>query len=261
MYFLWSLLLLICELGGAVAIGYLAFVAPLAFVGVTAALVLVVGFGLEWQRLQHEFPYYFSGVLSWRKRIMMVMSAVFETLGKALMAGFAALLAFGGTDQDRLLVLAVLMSVCVFAGTGVLRRAYWTFGARPLRWGYFRLVVPLGLLFSALIQVALLGGYLDAASVQQVAKSFVFDLPARANYEQVMELIFQVRQLLDSLLTSLTVQLVGSEWVVPASILISLNVLSGFFIAIYAVVLGELLLRVEGRVVAGSADDSANTAS
>ena len=254
MYFLWSLFLLIFEVSSAVAVGYFAFVAPVVFAGVTAALVLVLGAGLEWQRLQHEFPYYFSGVLSLRKQLMMAASAAFESVGKALMAGFAALLAFAGTDQDRLLVLAILMAVSVFAGTGLLRRAYWSFGARPLRWGYFRLVVPLGILFSALVQLALLGGYLETQSLQQAAKAFVFDLPARPSYEQVMELIFQTRQLLDGLLTSLIVQLFGAHWLVPAGILISLNVLSGFFIAVYAVLIGELLLRVEGKVVASPSE-------
>ncbi|MEM9358291.1 MAG: hypothetical protein AAGB04_18985 [Pseudomonadota bacterium] len=249
MYFLWSLLLLLFEVAAAVAVGSIAYVAPLVFVAVTSALVLVMGFGLEWQRLLHEFPYFFSGELSWRKRAMMMASAVFETSGKALMAGFAALLAFGGTDQNRLLVLSVVMTVAIFAGTGLLRRAFWTFGARPVRWGYFRLVVPLGLLFSALIQIALLGGFLETQSVQQVARSFVFDLPAQASYEQVMELIFQVRQLLDGLLTNLIVQVLGPQWLVPASILISLNILSGFFIAIYAVIIGEFLLRMEEWVV------------
>lgn len=250
MYFLWSLFLLIFEVSAAVAIGYLAFVAPVVFVCLTTALMVLMGFGLEWERLRHEFPYFFSGNLSWRKRLMMATSAVFDTVGKALMAGFAALLAFGGTDKDRLLVLAVLMTVCLFAGTGLLRRAYWSFGARPLRWGYFRLVVPLGLLFSASIQIALLAGYLEPPSVQQVAKSFVFDLPAQASYEQVMELIFQTRQLLDALLTSLIVQVFGSEWLIPGSILISLNVLSGFFLAIYAVLIGEVVLRIESKLIA-----------
>lgn len=256
MYFLWSLFLLLFELGSAAAVGYLAFMAPIVFVGVTSALVLVLGAGLEWQRLRHEFPYFFSGALSWRKGFMMAASAAFETLGKALMAGFAALLAFGGTDKERLLVLAVLMGICVFAGTGLLRRAYWSFGARPVRWGYFRLVVPLGLLFSALVQLAVLSGYLQTQSLQQVAQSFVFDLPARASYEQVMELIFQTRQLLDSLLASLIVQLFGAQWLVPTSILISLNVLSGFFIAVYAVLVGELMLRMESRVVGQSQSGS-----
>ena len=248
-YFLSSLLLLLMEVSGAVAVGYLAYVAPLVFVCMTSALVLVMGFVLEWQRLQHEFPYFFAGALSWRKRVMIVLSAMFETVGKALMAGFAALLAFGGTDPDRAIVFAAILIICVFAGTGLLRRAFWSFGARPLRWGYFRLVVPLGILFSALVQVALLGGYLETSSFQEVARSFVFELPARANYDQVMELIFQVRQLVDGLLTSLIVQLFGSEWLVPASILISLNVLSGFFVAIYAVLIGEMLLRIESKVV------------
>ena len=122
------------------------------------------------------------------------------------------------------------------------------------------LVVPLGILFSALVQLALLGGYLEAQSLQQVAKSFVFDLPARASYEQVMELIFQTRQLLDGLLTSLIVQLFGEHWLIPTSIVISLNVLSGFFIAIYAVLIGEMLLRMEGRVIDNASTQSDETA-
>ena len=65
----------------------------------------------------------------------------------------------------------------MFAGTGLLLRAYWSFGARQLRWGYFRLVVPLGPLFSALVQVALVGGYLETSSFHEVTQSFVFDCP------------------------------------------------------------------------------------
>ena len=63
--------------GGSCCNCYLAYVAPLVFVGPTSALVVVKGFKLKWQRLQHAFPYFFAEARTYRKRLMILLSATF----------------------------------------------------------------------------------------------------------------------------------------------------------------------------------------
>ena len=68
---------------------------------------------------------------------------------KGVLAGVAALFTFSGTDQHRLLWVAIVFGVCIYAGASLLRLLSVSAEGLPLRWGYFRLAPLLGLMFSA----------------------------------------------------------------------------------------------------------------
>ena len=69
--------------------------------------------------------------------------------------------------------------------------------ARPLRWGYFRLAPPLGLLFSLGLALLAAAAVLPVASVTDIGWRILFDMPAQPSVEQVSELIFQLKQAFD----------------------------------------------------------------
>ena len=241
-----NLFVLLVELGLVAGASALAYYHPIVFAGVTAVLILVFGVYLEWQRLRHELGFFFDDHRP--ARIVFVsIAAVLETCVKAVAAGGASILAFAGNDRERLLVVAVVFAISLFAGTGMLRRSYYSFGVRPMRWGYFRLAVPLGVLFSLGMYAALQFELISVRSVRELAGVLVFDLPEHPSLAQLSELAFNVKQTIDALVVDLAAQLLGPSFAWIAGIVLSVNVLTGFALAIYVVLISELVLRLEGR--------------
>lgn len=240
-----NLFVLLVELALVAAVSALAYYHPLIFAGVTAALILVFGVYLEWQRLRHELGFFFDDHRPTRI-VFVSIAAVLETCVKAVAAGGASILAFAGNDRERLLVVAVVFAISLFAGTGMLRRSYYSFGVRPMRWGYFRLAVPLGVLFSLGMYAAVQFELISVRSVSELAGALVFDLPEHPSLAQLGELAFNVKQTIDALVVDFAAQLLGPSFAWIAGIVLSVNVLTGFALAIYVVLISELVLRLEG---------------
>ena len=241
---LFNLGVLIVELSLICALAWLAFTLPLLFCAATAVLVVVVGLSLEWARLSHDAPFFYDDA-SKSRRILIAITGSLETLVKAIAAAVAGMLTFLGNDDQRQMVVVVLFAVCVFAGTGFLRRGYYSLGIRPMRWGYFRLSIPLGILFSILLQATIQAGLVDVKSLAELARTVVFELPERPDVAAVSDLAFNVKQLLDAFVVDVIDRLIGPTWAALAGVFVSINVLLGFAIAIHAVVIAELILRLE----------------
>jgi hypothetical protein len=233
------------ELALIAGLAALAYHAPFVLAGGTAGLILIAGSVLEWLRLRHEFPFFFGEGRGFRF-VFVTLTAAIEVTIKAVAAGVALLLTFAGSEQERLVVLAVIFGLCLFAGSSVLRRGYYYHGVRPARWGYFRLAVPLGVLFSLCVQFAVALKLVTVPSLQALAGSLVFDLPARPNLAQISDLAFNVRQTLDALIVDVGGRLLGEAYAPVLAVLLSINVLIGFGLAILVVAIIEIVLRIEG---------------
>lgn len=194
--------ILAIELALIAGAAWLAWRQPMMFAALTAVMILAFGWWLEWARLAHEFTFYVEGRgISGRwRRVVMVVLASGETLVKALLAASAALLTFTGLSADRLMLAAGLFAAVTFLGTSTLRRLSRSFNVRPTRWGYFRLAVPLGLLFSLGTQVLVGVGLIETKSLTEIAKALVFDLPEHPGLAQLSEFLFDVKQMLDALI-------------------------------------------------------------
>ena len=241
-----NLFVLLVEVGVIACIVAVALFQPIIFAGVTAMLILVIGLRLEWQRLRHELGFFFDDGRATRV-VFVSLAACVEACVKAIAAGGASILAFAGSDTDRLLVVAVVFAASLFAGAGMLRRSYYSFGVRPMRWGYFRLAIPLGVLFSIGMYAAVLANFIEVLSLRELAGALVFELPERPNLSQLSEFAFSVKQTIDAVLVNFAEQFLGPSFAWVAGILLSVNVLTGFALAIYVVLISEVVLRLEGR--------------
>ncbi|MGI9410857.1 MAG: hypothetical protein ACR2OV_12330 [Hyphomicrobiaceae bacterium] len=248
---LFNLGVLIIEFALIAALAGLAFALPLFFCCATSALVVVVGLSLEWARLSHDAPFFYDDA-SKSRRVLIAATGSLETFVKAIAAGVAGMLTFLGNDDQRQLVVIVVFAVCIFAGTGFLRRGYYSLGIRPMRWGYFRLSIPLGILFSILLQATIQFGLVEVKTLGELARTVVFDLPERPDVAAVSDLAFNVKQLLDAFVVDVIDRLVGPTWAAVAGVFVSVNVLLGFAIAIHAVVISEVILRLEQQRQAGN---------
>ena len=233
-----NLVILVIELAAVVAVAWLGYRHPFALAALAGVLALVMGIGLEQARLKNELGFYFgraAGALSW----IGASFALVEGLVKALLAAVITLVTFSGTDNARLQLVAIVFGVCVFAGSSLLRRLSMSLGANPARWGYFRLAAPLGLLYSAAVS------FLPQPSMTDVGRRLIFDTPAKPNLAQASELLFVLKQKFDDIVVGVIAQFIPLDWAKLVGVLVSVNMLTGFAIAVFAVAIAEVVSRLE----------------
>lgn len=244
-----NLVVLALELALVATVAWLGWRYPMVLAGAAAGLALVMGLALERARLKNELGFYFgraADALSWAGASL----ALVEASLKAMLAGVVTLLTFSGTDADRLFYLATIFGLCVFAGTSILRRVSMMFGVAPSRWGYFRMAPLLGVLYSGLVAAAehvKLGAtvFLPVPSLSELAQRLVLQTPARPTLAQASDLLFLLKQKFDDIVLSILLQLLPTTAAHVASVLVSVNVLTGFAVSLFAVVIAELVRKME----------------
>ena len=242
MYIIVNGLIMALELAAIAGVAWVGLNFPLVFAGLTAAMALGLGVNLEYARLQNEFPFYFDRVPG-RATIFAMAVGSLEALVKALLAGVVGLLTFLGTDHDRLFSVAVIFAVCLFIGVAVVRWLTHRLKARPLRWGYFRLAAPLGLFYSAGLSL------LPSPGFTELAKRATFDMPAKPSLEQASEFLFLLKQTFDDIVERMLTWIFSPGLAEAIGAVVSVNMLSGFVLSIYAVLIAEAVRRMEDRHV------------
>jgi hypothetical protein len=240
MFILFNGLMMALELAAICGVAWVGFTAPLIFAAGTALIALGVGAALEIARLKYEFPFYFDRAPG-RSMILIVAVGALESITKAVLAGVVGLLTFLGTDQERLKIVAVVFGVCLFLGVQGVRVLINRLKAKPLRWGYFRLAAPLGLLFSAGLT------FLPAPGITELAKRAAFDLPSRPTMEQASEFLFLLKQSFDEIVVRMLSWVFDPALAQAIGAIVSVNMLSGFVLALYAVLIAEGIRTLESR--------------
>lgn len=244
-----NLLILALEIGAVVAVAWLGWRYPFVLAALAAVLALGMGLALERSRLENELGFYFGRAakgLSWAGASL----AIVEAGLKALLAGVVTLITFSGTDPGRLLYIAVIFGICVFAGSSILRRVSIMLGVNPSRWGYFRLAPLLGVLYSGLIHAAehvRIGGttFLPVPSLTELAQRLVLQTPARPTLQQASDLLFLLKQKFDDIVVGMLAQLLPPNVAALVGILVSVNMLTGFAVGVFAVAIAEIVRRLE----------------
>ncbi len=243
-----NLLILVVELALIVGVAALGYFQPLWFAALTFAVALAIGSRLEVLRLQNELGFYFNrdthgpaASAPARASLWLWLVALSEALFKAVLAGVVALVTFSGTDANRLLWVAIVLAIAIFAGSSVLRWLTNRFDARPGRWGYFRIGVPLGVIFSTAM------AFLPAPTYAKIGWDLLFNLSARPTLAQGSEMLFLLKQKFDELTLALLQTVLSPELAQAIAVVISVNMLTGFVAGIYAVLAAETVRALEGR--------------
>ncbi len=238
MYIITNALIMALELAAIAGVAWLGFNFPLAFAAATTLTAFALGISLEYARLTNEIPFYFDRKPGRTAYFAAVVGSV-EAFSKSMLAGVAGLLTFLGTDRDRLTSVALIFGVCLFLGVGLVRWLTHRFQARPLRWGYFRLAAPLGLLYSAGLSM------LPAPGFTELARRATFDMPAKPTMAQASEFLFLLKQTFDDIVERMLTWVFDPSFAQAISAVVSVNMLSGFVIALYAVLIAEMVRRLE----------------
>ena len=237
-HFLINVTIVAIELALVAGTGWLAWQMPLVFAALSGVVALLLGLRLELRRLAFEMPFYFEQS-SRLGAVVRTLLGSGQAVLKAVAAGLVALMIFSGTDPARLQVIAAIFALCVLAGSVLLRRLTISFAARPANWGFFRMGVPLGLLFSCGMS------FFPAPSSLEVARKVLLDLPARPAIAQAGEALFSLRLWIDDLIVRLVSGQIGPTWAEVVGIVVGSNVLAGFLIAIFSVVISEVVRVME----------------
>ncbi len=240
-----NILILFGELAAIVGVAAFAYKMPMLFALATSGLVLLVGAYLEYARLSHELPFYLGRPPSAGRKLLIWLVSAVTTCAKAVAAALVALMTFSGTDADRQLVIAVVFAIALFFGTSVLRRLSISFNVHPERWGYFRLALPLGLAYAVGLAVAGKFGFITTPTEAEIARRIFIETPPKPSIEEASELLFQLKQYIDSLLLKLFSTLTTPDIAEVASIVVSANVLVGMVLAVYVVVIAGAVRRAE----------------
>lgn len=241
-------LIMAAELIAVAAVAWAGYRYPPAFAVATALLALALGLVLEYARLKHELPFYFGGSGP-SAGLLVPFVALTGALVRAVLAGVVALLTFSGTDPGRLMWVAVVFGATLYAATSLLRALTLRLEARPARWGYFRIAAPLGIVFSLGLALAGSFGAVHTPTITELGRTILFDTPAIPNIEQASELLFQLTLYIDSVVVTLLKTVVGDRWAPALGVLLSVNVLTGFVVAIYAVLISEAVLKTEDTLL------------
>lgn len=241
-------LLMAFEFGAIFALAVLATRMPLLFAGVTAVAAFGLGAVLERARLLFELPFYVEGQVR-IGRIVALPVALGSAIAKAVMVGFVALLTFSGTDLDRRFWIACAMALTIYAGVSGLRRLWLSFGVRAARWGYFRLAMPLGVLFAVAVATLTAAALIKQPTFAELIRQLVLETPAKPNIAQASELLFQLKLYIDGVILRLLTTLMPAEFAQLAGIVLSVNVLAGLVAAVWAVPIAELSLAIEKRTI------------
>jgi hypothetical protein len=237
-HFVLNVAIVAVELALVAAVGWLAWKQPLVLAALTTGLALFIGARLEVRRLAFEMPFYFDRS-SRLGRILRVLIGVGQATLKAVVAGIVALMTFSGTVETRVQIMAGIFAAVVFVGSMLLRRMTISLGAKPANWGFFRMAVPLGLIFSAAMSL------FPPPSSVEVARRVLLDLPARPAVAQAAEALFALRLWIDDLIVRLMATYIGADWAKIVGIALGSNVLVGFVLAVFVVVISEVIRVLE----------------
>ena len=194
------------EVAAVAALAAFAFYYPFVFAGVTAALSFVLGLRLELARLRYELPFYFGG-LAKRGTSSRRSSAPSRRCSRACWPGSPRCSrspARTPTDCSGSRFCSGCASTPALPSCGFSIRA----DALPMRWGYFRLAPPLGLLFSAGRRCSR-HGILPPPTSRHRLEDRLRDA-GEPSIAQVSELFFQLKQAFDDFIVTV-LGVFGSE--------------------------------------------------
>lgn len=241
-------LIMIAEIAAVGAVAWVGLHQALIFAGVTALVAFVQGLLLEHARLRHELPFYF-GQRGPHAGMLVPFVATTSALVRAVVGGGVALLTFSGTDPERLMWIAIIFAITLYLAVTILRGLAHRFDARPARWGYFRFAAPLGLIYSMGLWLLTNVGKISTPHLTDMGRTILFETPQRPSLEQASELLFRMKLYIDSVITLLLQPIVGADWAPIVAIAFSVNVLTGFVVAIYAVMIAEMVVRTENKLL------------
>jgi hypothetical protein len=207
---------------------------PQIFGLVTFAASIILFGRLEFDRNSHDLNFYVTGEVPISFRRWVKTYAVLEVVGRSVIISVLSILLFSGTDGGRIWLLAILFVIGVFVGHHFLGVSSRFTSVNVVRWGYARLSILVGIPFS------IFSGLVPGMSVSEVTWASLQAFVRTPDIDKVAEIIFGTLQAVNQFIQWLLQGLLGTFFGTIVSLMISVNVLFGFVIVLYSLILFEL---------------------
>jgi hypothetical protein len=211
---------------------------PIFFATITFVSSMIVLGQIELDRNAHEVHFYTQEDLTPSVKRWLKAYTVVEVVGRSTIFAILSFLLFSGTDSLRITLVAISFLVCVLLGYYFLRWLQFVSSINVARWGYVRLSILLGVLFSTI------SGSIPGIGISEIAWSTYKTIMLSPSIDGVAELLFGLTYKVNEIVLRILQSLLGSFLGSIVSVLISTNVLFGFVVFLYSLLLLKLLGRV-----------------
>jgi len=193
---------------------------------------------LEYEKNAHELSFYCRGELPAAFKTWFRYYGLAEAFVRSAIFGVLPIFLFSGTGAERIFWLAFLFSCCVVIGYFGLRFVQRRARIDVTRWGYVRFSVLLGLLFSVLSSG--ISGIPLTDVAWQAGKSKWW---RALNFDEIAELLYGLMYQVNSFISGTLHTILGDFIGGLLSLLISTNIVYGFIIVLYSLLLLRILSR------------------
>ncbi len=205
---------------------FISFSFPIFFGIVTFFLSLLIFSRLEHDRKTHERTFYFIEEPNKIFSALFKISSKGEVLVKSLIFSVLTIILFSGTNDERKILISYAFIVLVWLGALILSILEKRSKVHVERWGYVRISLFLGVVFSLLISS------IEGIGLLEITKSLVArDLNLDEGAELIYGLIFQLDKALQNIFVKLFGDFVGKS----ISLVLTTNIAYGFVVYVYVV--------------------------
>lgn len=207
---------------------------PFLFAAMTLFLSVKLFGRVERDKALHEVSFYLARPPSPRLLRFLKAWSIGEVAAKSALFGALPLFLFGGTNEDRIGTLGFVFVLSVLATYLVLRRVESLAGLDILRWGYLRLSLVAGVVFS------LIASLVPGMGLGGITKSVGKQTFSQLGFHEIIELTYGLLYQINSFISSALISLLGPiGWLI--SLVLSTHVIYGFIVLLYALLLIRIL--------------------
>jgi hypothetical protein len=198
------------------------------FFGCTTFFLSVLMFGkLEYDKALHDREFYSNQTPKEIILLFIGLSTKLQVLIQSIALSLLTVILFSGTNIDRTVGIALILLFLVYVGSWVLRLIERISNVNIERWGYVKISLLLGILFSLLISTV------EGLSIWDIGTSILKNQMSELNLNEVGELSFalvsQINNLLENIFTKVFGEIAGKF----ISLLFTTNTMFGFVLYIY----------------------------
>ena len=200
---------------------------PLFFGGVTFILSVLMFGKLEYDKALHDRGFYSNQTPKEIILLFIGLSTKLQVLIQSVALSLLTVILFSGTNIDRIAEIVLIFLFLVGVGSSILRLIERISNVNIERWGYVKISLLLGILFSLLISTV------EGLNVWDIGTSILKNQMSELNLNEVAELSFGLVSQIDNLLENIFTKFFGEVAGKFISVLFTTNTMFGFVLYIY----------------------------